>query len=92
MGFVVVWLCKCKSKTCRIQEFPLNYISIMMTLEFCFASFEDCAFLLDPANKNLDEVLAFFHFFLTYQENNVGIKRSFLAFSIFCIIPLIFSF
>ena len=63
MGFVVGWLCKCKSKTSRIQEFPLNYTSIMMTLEFCFASSEDCALLLDPVNRNLDEVLAFFHFF-----------------------------
>ena len=46
-----------------MQEFLLNYISIMMTLEFCFASSEDCALLLEPVNGNLDGVLAFFHFF-----------------------------
>ena len=63
MGVVVGWLCKCKSKTCRIQEFPLNYTSIMVTFEFCFASSEDCVFLLDPVNRNLDKVLALFHFF-----------------------------
>ena len=63
MGFVVGWLCIRKSKTCRIEEFPSNYPSIMMTLEFCFTSSEDCVFLLDPVNRNLDRVLAFFHFF-----------------------------
>ena len=35
----------------------------MMTLEFCFASSEDCVLLLDRVNQNLDEVLAFFPFF-----------------------------
>ena len=83
MGLVVGWFSKCKSKTCRIQEFPLNYTSIMMTLEFCFASSEDRVLLLDPVNRNLDGVLAFFPFFLTYWENNVGTTRSFLAFLIF---------
>ena len=63
MGFVVAWVCKCKSKTCRMQEFPLNYTPIMVTLEFCFASSEDCVLLLDPVNRNLDGVLAFFSFF-----------------------------
>ena len=60
MGFVVGWLCKSKSKTCRVQEFPLNYTSIMVTLEFCFASSEDCVLLLDPVNRNLNGVLEFF--------------------------------
>ena len=54
----------------------------MMALEFCSGSSEDCDLLLNPVNRNLDGVLAFFHFFLTYRENNVGTKRSFLAFSI----------
>ena len=63
MGFVVGWVCKCKSKTCRMLEFPLNYTSIMVTLEFCFASSGDCVLLLDPVNGNLDGVLAFFSFF-----------------------------
>ena len=60
MGFVVGWLCKSKSKTRWMQEFPLNYTSMMVTLEFCFASSEDCVLLLDPVNRNLDRVLAFF--------------------------------
>ena len=68
MGFVVGWFCKCKSKTCKIQKFPLNYTSIMMTLEFCFASSEDCVLLLDPINRNLDGVLALFLFFFNLQE------------------------
>ena len=55
----------------------------MMTLEFCFAGSEGCVLLLDPVNGNLEGVLAFFHFFLTYRENNVGTKRSFLAFRFF---------
>ena len=55
----------------------------MITLEFSLASSEDCVLLLDPVNRNLDGVLAFFHFFLTYRQNNVGTKRLFLAFSIF---------
>ena len=63
MGFVVGWLCNCKSKMCRIQEFPLNYTFIMMTLEFCFASSEDCVLLLDTVNRNLDRVLGCFHCF-----------------------------
>ena len=68
MGFVVGWLCKCKSMTCRMQKFPLNYTSIMMTLEFCFASSEDYVLLLDPVNRNLDGVLAFFHCFNLWRE------------------------
>ena len=83
MSFVVGWHCKCKSKTCRTQEFPLNYTSIMMTLEICFASSENCVLLLDPVNRNLGGVLEFFHFFLSYKENNDETKRPFLAFSIF---------
>ena len=83
MSFVVGWLCKCKSKTCRMQEFPLNYISIIVTLEFCFARSEDCVLLLDSVNRKLDEVLAFFLVFLTFWENDVGTKQSFPAFSIF---------
>ena len=34
-----------------------------MTLEVCFASSEGGVLLLDPVNKNLDGVLAFFLFF-----------------------------
>ena len=60
MGFVVGWVRKSKSKTCRMQEFPLNCTCIMMTLEFCFTSSEDCVLLLDPVNRNLDGVLEFF--------------------------------
>ena len=33
------------------------------TLEFCFASSEDCVLLLDPVNRNLDGTLALFYFF-----------------------------
>ena len=35
----------------RLQELPLNCNSIIMTLEFCFASSEDCILLLDPVCK-----------------------------------------
>ena len=66
-----------------MQEFPLNYTSIMVTLEFCFARSEDCVLLLDPVNTNLDEVLAFFLVFLTFRVDDVGTKQSFLAFSNF---------
>ena len=75
MGFVVGWLCKCKSKKCRIQEFPSKYTSIIITLKFCFASSEDCVLLLDTVSRNLDGVLAFFYLlFSTYRENSVGTK------------------
>ena len=77
MGFVVGWLCKCKSKTCGIQKFPLNYTFIMMTLEFCFASSEDCVFLLDPVNRYLDEVLAFFPFFQLTGRIMLGLSEHF---------------
>ena len=70
--------------TCRIQEFPLNYTSIMMTLEFCFASSEDCVLLLDPVCKQkFGWSFGIFSLFLTDGENNLGTKRSFVAFSIF---------
>ena len=66
-----------------MQEFPLNYTSIMVTLEFCFARSEDCVLLLDPINRNLNKVLAFLLVFLTFRENGVKTRRPFLAFSIF---------
>ena len=68
MGFVVGWLCKCESKTFAIQELLLNCTSFMMTLEFCFASSKSCVLLLNPVNRNLDGVLAFFTFFNLPEE------------------------
>ena len=82
LDFVVGWLCKCLSKTCRIEEFQLNYVSFIITSGFCFKSSEDCILLLECVTTNSDGVLAFFRFFLTYRENYVGTKRSFLAFLI----------
>ena len=56
----------------------------MMTLEFGFASSEDCVLLLDPVcTQKFGRTCGIFSLFLTYRENNVGTKRSFIAFSIF---------
>ena len=38
LDFVFGWLCKSLSKTCRIEEFLLNYTSFIMTSNFCFES------------------------------------------------------
>ena len=62
LDLVVGWLCKSLSKTCRIEEFQLNYTSFIMTSNFCFESSEDGIDLLDSVTRNFDEVLAFFHF------------------------------